>query len=286
MSGLIFPPLKKKPKAVPRDTPPPKRKHISWSQLSMFTRCGEQYRRRYVCGEVRPPSVAMIVGSATHASIEKHMISKLPNNIPISLAEAKDTAHDSLNERWDQGVGLTEFEGKNQLLVRGESADMAVALAELHYTDLAPFIQPAHVERPWRIAVRDAGYDVIGYIDIQETTGRLRDTKTSSRTPKQEKADSSDQLTMYALASKALDGKIPTLTLDTLVKLKRKPKAVVLDTARSQADLDVLLRRIAVFLTALRKGVFPPASRDDWVCSRRWCGYYDSCPYVNGKVVI
>lgn len=53
------------------------KKHLSFSQISKYLKCGEQYRRAYIEHERLPPNVSMIVGSAIHYSqevSEKHAI--------------------------------------------------------------------------------------------------------------------------------------------------------------------------------------------------------------------
>lgn len=41
-------------------------KYLSVSQLDTFTRCGEQFRRRFMEGECIPPGIAARIGSGVH----------------------------------------------------------------------------------------------------------------------------------------------------------------------------------------------------------------------------
>ena len=44
---------------------------VSSTRMGMLSRCGEQFRRRYVEHDIVPPGVALIVGSAVDRSVTK-----------------------------------------------------------------------------------------------------------------------------------------------------------------------------------------------------------------------
>lgn len=248
--------------------------HISSSQLSMMSRCGEQYRRRYILKERFPPGIALIVGSATHVSIETNMKHKIESGELLPTEAVQESARDAVNERWDkEGVFLDDAEkGQDERELRGGAVDLAVSLSTLHHTDLAPIIQPAHVEREWWLDIQGYGCQLTGKIDLQESQaaqGRIRDTKTAAKTPADGSADKNQQLTIYCLASKVLDGKLAPLAVDTLVKIKH-PKVKTEFTTRTEADFMPVLGRIEVMLLALERGVFLPTNPENWWCSERF----------------
>jgi hypothetical protein len=109
----------------------------------------------------------------------------------------------------------------------------------------------------------------------------LRDLKTKAKTPKENDADNSIQLTMYSMAVKVLDGVAPeSIHLDTLVDLKTGPKLDVQTTTRGPDDWKALMHLVVEVNTAIEKGVFLPTTPDNWVCSEKFCGYWkDVCPY-------
>ena len=260
--------------------------HLSISQLNMLSFCGEQYRRRYILGEKIPPGVSLLVGRATDNSVNANMSNKIDTGELISLEQAKDVARDSLNNEWDrEGVLLTDDEAKEGVKkVKGEAVDKSIRLSSLHYTDLAPIIKPTHVQRKWELDMKDYSIILIGYIDLQEGPKSIRDTKTAKKSPPDNAADTSEQLTMYALAAKILDGAIPErLYLDYLVDLKT-PKAVSRDTTRTETDFTPLFKRIEIALKILETGLFMPARHDHYLCNPNYCGYYRTCPYVRQSV--
>lgn len=255
---------------------------LSISALDMLSKCGEQYRRRYVAGEKIPPAVAMLVGRGVDKSVDRNLTSKIETKQLLPVEEIKDTARDTVVAEWDKGgVVLNEDEIRDGIkAVRAAAIDKAVRLSSLHATSAAPQIQPTHVQRKWTIELQGYPADLTGVIDIQEGSIAVRDTKTSAKSPREDEAHLSDQLTLYALAGKVLDGQPPAVVaLDYLVDTKT-PKHVVRESTRDNSDFRVMLRRVDTAMKAIDRGVFVPARQTDWWCSKRWCGYFDSCPYA------
>jgi hypothetical protein len=263
---------------------------LHWSQISMLCRCGQQFFYRYVQNIVKPPAVALIVGSATHKSIELNLKNKMDNKVLMDIDSVRAIAAEDVNNRWqNEGADLSgedeEDVGKGEKFIRGEAVDMAVSLASLHHKELAPAIEPIHLERKWDVAIDGFPCDLQGTIDCQEKC-RIRDVKTRKASPPAGLADRDEQLTMYALASKVLDGgQIPELAMDFLVKTKT-PKAKTQTTSRDQADFEPLLARIAAASKCIETGVFMPCSPDNWCCSKKFCGFWSMCTFVRHKVSV
>ena len=72
-------------------------KHLSISQLGMFQRCGEQWRRRYLDEEVFPPGIAARVGSGVHKAAEINFKSKMQTGEDMPLDAVQDAAAETLN---------------------------------------------------------------------------------------------------------------------------------------------------------------------------------------------
>lgn len=258
---------------------------LSISALDMLSKCGEQYRRRYIEGEKLAPAVAMLVGRGVDKSVDRNLNSKMTTDELLPIDEIQDTARDTVVAEWDQG-GVTLNADELALgikTVRAQAIDKAVRLSALHATVAAPRLQPTHIQRRWTVELRGYPRDLVGVIDIQEGSVAVRDTKTSAKSPRDDEAVLSDQLTLYALASTVLDGRPPEkVALDYLVDTKT-PKHVVRESTRDDADFRVMLRRIETAMAAIDKNVFVPARQTDWWCSRRWCGYFESCPYARQR---
>lgn len=258
------------------------RPQLHISAIDTLSKCGEMFRRRYIEKEIRPPGVSLITGTATHRSVQKNLTAKLETGVMLPEEAVCEIARDALNEEWDKGVFLDDEEkstGENA--ARGDAVDKAVRLSRLHRSSKAPSLTPTHVERQFVIELAGYPTDLAGCIDVQEGTACIRDTKTSKKSPSADTAEESDQLSMYAMAVRALDGRFPDrVALDYLVDLKREQKVVTLESTRTADDCAPLLRRVEIAVEAIEKGVFVPARQSDWWCNKRYCGYHDSCRYV------
>jgi len=139
-------------------------------------------------------------------------------------------------------------------------------------------------------AARD-GWDLVGEQDLVEGTGddkldvslpfAIRDLKTSKKSPQENAAKESEQLSVYSLASLVIDGALPSLVaLDYLVDLKRGVEYKPIFSAREQKDLLPTLNRIAAAVSGIQQGVFVPIVQGAWQCDPRYCGYFHQCRYV------
>lgn len=257
------------------------------SQMNMLSRCGEQYYRRYVKGEVIPPAVAMVTGTGTHRGVEENLRNKIATKgTLLPVAQVQQIAVDAFKAEWDRGVKLSEDEVSAGIdRVKGEAIDTVASLSALHHRELAPRIQPVHVERTFRLELPGYPLDLAGTMDIQEPR-TVRDTKTAAKSPPSDAADVSAQLTMYALAVKTLEGAAPEkVCLDNLVKTKT-PKVVVLESTRTDDDMRQFLQRVERSVEVIQKGAFTPADPSSWWCSKEWCGYHATCPFAAKRVQV
>jgi hypothetical protein len=94
---------------------------IHQSTLNMAFRCGEQFRRRYLLGEIIPPSIAATRGTALHKANEVNLRQKVATQVDLPVADLKDAARDSYVYNLRNGVFLSDEEipQKNQLINEG-----------------------------------------------------------------------------------------------------------------------------------------------------------------------
>jgi len=245
--------------------------HLSASALGMLARCGEQYRFRYVEGIKAPPGVQLVIGKGTHAAIERDLINKQHWGSLLPDDSIADYAADAARAAWEDDEPLVQ-EGDPD---KGGAVDTAVSLAQLHHRELAPAIEPVAIERGFLLELDGFPFDLMGFVDIEEK-GRIRDTKTSSKSPQADAADQSDQLTLYHLDAVTRGLPPPVVQLDYLVKTKT-PKAVSLTSKRGPEDHARFLRRVEAAAKVIEAGAFYPTGADSWACSARFCGYWSRC---------
>jgi PD-(D/E)XK nuclease superfamily len=212
-------------------------------------------------------------------------------------------------------------EGKSNEQILGEVKDKAVRLVTAHHAEIAPIVKPTATHRRFSLnmdkwlrerakkihaeaekmeikgfqkivhqqaaylnaAARD-GFDFVGEQDIVENDGTelvIRDVKTSKKSPSEDTAHKSNQLSAYAIASQVLDGKLPhSLKLDYLVDLKKSTKTMTLVTKRDEQQAMSYLNRIVNAIASIRSGIFVPAPDQAWWCDARYCGFHSICPHV------
>lgn len=258
------------------------------SSLDTLSACGIQFYRRYGLGEKLAPAVAMMVGTGVHASVRVNLEHKKDTGVMLSPDDVMDSARDEFVAEWNKTGPIETDEDVvvyGAAKVKAMGTDKAVRLAALHRQAIAPGIEdPTHLERQWVLDIEGFPYELAGAIDVTHRVedGKLyiRDTKTSGKTPNQNVAEESNQLSMYALALYRFEGSLPSgLALDYLIDNKT-PIAKTFKTTRDLSDFQPLMRRVEAATRIIESGNFMPAREDDWRCSKKFCGFWNSCEYV------
>lgn len=246
--------------------------YLSVTQLNMLTRCGEQYRRRYLLGQRRPPGVSQVIGKGTHAAGEKDLRSKLEWGELLEAEEVSDVAADATRRMWQEDEPVAEEGDPDQ----GGAVDEAVKLAGLYHAKVAPAVTPVAVERAFILELPDFGYDLMGVVDVEEPT-KIRDTKTSAKAPSGNPAERDLQGELYTLEAR-VRGKETSFVMDHLIR-GRTPRYIASEARYTDADHRSFLLRVEAAAAMVQAGAFPPADPKSWACSPRWCGYWDSCAW-------
>lgn len=264
----------------------PVKPHLSVTQLELFAKCPEAYRRRYVEKESRPPGIALIRGSSVHTAAEHNMRQKMTSRQDMRPADVVEVADVAFRQRLNEGgvaLNLEErIRGLNVITL--ETRDTIARLARLHAITQSPDYQPVEVEDPILVTLPNSTRDLKCVIDVVDERGRVIDFKTAGKSPSRSDADTSIQLTAYHLARQAKTGVAPTgLRLDVTVDGAESQRRVVLETTRTMDHVAALGARFMATTKAIEAGSFPPAAVGCWWCSKRFCGYFDTCSFVRGQ---
>lgn len=251
---------------------------LSPSKINTFERCQLQYRYRYLEERIKLPGVALVIGTSTHKAIEANLLNKLETGELLPEDVVTDVARDCLEKEWHAGVQIDPDEPTT----RGAAIDEAVELSRVHHQQVAPGVEPVHVERPFGVQV-SSDIRLTGHIDVQEAAA-IRDTKTINKTPGEIKGEHWVQSQLYAVGALVNDQKLPErIKIDYLVKLKKEKKAVTLEAEVNEQTAQRALDRLAitsrVIVRAIESGDFMPAPADSWACTEKWCGYFNECPF-------
>lgn len=269
------------------------RGYLSISQVNMYLRCAKQYEFRYVHNEKDPPSAPMIAGTCGHNALELTHHHIVNEGVPAETEEVAARFSDLWEEKKSDVVNWKDADA-------GKIKDVGIHLVKLYNEQEAPGVHPQvdkdgkrGIEKRFDITV--AGVPMMGFIDLIEdrvsilsdaerelferkgvrvdlgTHPAVIDFKFKSKSMSQSDADSALQLTLYSLATQ-----IPSVRFDQLISTK-KPKIRKMVSVRSRADhlwLAEITKEVAKAITA---GVFPPCEPSSWICSKKWCGYWDKC---------
>lgn len=265
----------------PKAPEAPKKPYISPSQINLYTKCGEAWRRRYIKKEIVPPGVAMVKGTSVHKGAELNFKQKIETRQDLKLKEVVDYSVASFETTiMTDGLLLNQEEtliGRSKVV--GSAKDETAKLSKLYIEESAPLYQPKHVEVTARIPLPSSSHDLLSIADVITEHDEVIEYKTGKRWS-QEKADNEPQLTFQAVTFRALTGRDPKrIRVENLVN-NIKPVRNPVDTTRNADDYQALINRINAVLDGINKNVFAPANPGGWWCAKNWCGYWSTCPYV------
>lgn len=284
------------------------RLQLHQSGLALFGRCGEAFRRRYVVGETHPPREYLIVGRGADRAIEHDLRNKIKTGKLLSAATIEQIAVDVVERDFMGDVDLNgEYVSKGT--AREYAMRRAIDMSLFSHRNLTPTIHhPKAVQVPWSIrldgilaqrGLPGMKIDFVGTPDVHEWLFQfsddepsgiaIRDVKTSRRSPSEDACDSRHwiQLTSYALGMKVMENRWPDrVQVDYLVQLKKGIEHKSVMGLRTDYDAAGVFNRLENLAWHMKAGVYAPAPRDHWMCSHKWCPFYDSCPYVKNAHTI
>ena len=252
------------------------------SSILMYVRCGEQYRRRFIENEVRPPGIRLHRGSGVHAGSKLNFRQKVESHEDLSSSDIIDCSIAAYDERVKtEGVTLAPDEKSRGLgLIVGEERDRVWRLSELYADDFAPVIQPVSVEQTIEAEFPAQGFKLRGTLDLKDKRQIVVDIKSSVKKRSKGEQHKDFQLTMYSALDFILNKKMPAgAELVILVDKKSGAEVQVLPTTRTAEDFEAWYRYILTVHDGITKGVFTPTDKRNWWCGPKWCGYWSDCIY-------
>lgn len=268
-----------------KDTP-----HTSYSRLNDFDRCTFRYMLKYELGIRSPANVNMARGSAGHTTLEVNAKHKIKTGEDLSLEEIQDR----FNKQFDVEMMNVEELEADPNITRDETQKI---LAE-YMTKEAPLVKPLAVELKFEIPVEKESEDqedvppILGFIDviqrrIDTNQSEMLDRKFPSQKPRnsQDKADISDQITVYDMALTAAGTPTDLIGFENYVpptktikpRIERFYRSPSLMTPEARVTRHARLRyKLRSMYAIIRQGIFRPVD-DPAVCNgcevRRMCQY-------------
>jgi RecB family exonuclease len=243
--------------------------HLSASSIDTFLRCPQQWAYRYVDGLKRPPSIAIVQGSSLHKAAEHNYAYKVETHEDLPTEEVLDVCRDAFLK---ESEAVEDWEDSKPSV----ALDETIGITTAYQTELAPSVQPVHVEREIVLTDDSWRYPILGYTDVEDDS-RVIDIKTAGKKKSQSDLDSSLQGGIYLLHRHRAG--LPE-NMDWHVAVKAKTPSVQV-ISRQRVDHVHTVRFVArvqeAIDVALKSGVFAPALPGSWHCSERFCGYWSIC---------
>lgn len=259
----------------------PLTEHVSFSQLNMFLRCGEQYRRRYVQGEIISPSASLIRGKGCHKSMEKNWTQKVETRKDLPV----EAISDYFSDYWDIHRYLIawnedDLQDESPKKAAARFKDSGIQLLQVFHQEQAPNCQPVTVEDEFTVEFKDSYPPLIGIIDRIDEGDIIAEEKFVSKSPSKDDVLTDIQLTNYDLGFRQKYKRKPKKLKKQWAVNTKIPKTVIQEAEpRDDETITRYLFRLQSFMDALQKGIFLPATNSSWWCSDKWCGYWKTCKF-------
>ena len=252
----------------------------------MWLRCPRQYDFRYWQGiKIRPVGV-MIQGSAYHetvASYYKNKMKKMPV-MEFELSSDKimtsDWIEDTFSTSWESKLRgkITEKDADELELAPeeinwegaepGRVKDQGIKLVKSYIYNIGKAIEPIKVEE--KVEMDFGSFVYVGYPDV-ETERNIIDHKIKSRMMSQQEADRDLQPISYLMLRNKRD-----FAYHIIIRSDKPREPVIVETRREVEDIEWWRRQVGLYVAAMDTGIAPP-NPTSWLCSPKWCGYWDLC---------
>lgn len=258
--------------------------HISFTQLNMLLRCGEQYNRRYIKREILAPSGSQVRGRSAHKAEEKNFVQKIETSSDLPIEAVKDFFSDEWEKnKYEIAWTDEELSGESPTKIEGKYKDTGIALVEVYHVQLAPSAIPVAVEDKFTVHFEGGYPDLTGIIDRIDEGDQVIDLKFMSKSPSEGDAAKDVQLVAYDLGYRQTRKKKPSILRKEYAVSTKTPKTITQEIPPHEDErIDRLLFSLERAIEAIQKGVFLPAALGSWVCSPKWCGYYPTCKVRQG----
>lgn len=190
------------PTLAPGDWPTILPQHLSASSLTMYVRCREQWRARYLEGRKQPPKGYQLWGTADSRAAEHNFRQKIQSHQDVPVAEVEEAFAVAVDELVDEAGGESQVEWDDGSPSAASVKDAGVKLAAAYHEKAAPLVQPVGVEQRIEIVVPDVAVPVVGYLDV-ETADVVVERKTAKQKFQQGRpsGDYTAQARVYQLAT-------------------------------------------------------------------------------------
>ncbi len=241
--------------AIPNSIFDGEKVHLSVSQAASLINCPLDFYYKFILRAPESPTPSTSYGTVLHGLIEQINKSLLPDGESVELEQLKR----ELAANWNK-AGYASKQQERRAFAQANST-----LERIFNSRLGARI-PKYIEEPFTAELLDEGVVLRGRFDVafdDENGTEIRDYKSGTKVNDDEKAkkraQSSIQLTMYALAWQVTHGKLPdNLTLDFI------DTGFIGSVKKTERGITTLRGKLAVAATHVRNHDFPLGSQHDY----------------------
>ena len=181
-------------------------------------------------------------GKALHAALEHNYRQKITSRIDLPASELVPVFNASFDKEL-KAIGESMTDAVENMRLQGEE------MLYEYLKQIAPFIQPSHVEMKFQIDLQSIGVTILGFLDLITEDEIIVDHKTVGTSTWQTWSkcyvDNLVQLTVYSLAYRKLFNKAERgVRIDLLKRLKGGTTFSQIESRRTDGDVMVLINLI------------------------------------------
>jgi hypothetical protein len=260
-------------------------KHLSASQITMFQRCPEQWRQRYLLGKIERPGAALVWGAADHFAHEQNFRQKITSHTDLDIGDVKDAFAAGFEKAIDRNGGTSE-------IVWGDDdpadiKDKGVLLVEAYHRQVSPTVQPTQVEQRFEARIPGVPVPVVGFIDVETDVAGIERKTAKAKTTTVKPGWRIQGLLYQSVIRKPVDWHVSvkkktpgvyTPATDIGLRLDANPAIIAATAHLVKNAADTL---VAFYTTFGPDEPWPGAITHDWACS--YCGFRKSCAWWAGQ---
>lgn len=250
------------------------------SQVTTYLSCSAKYRFQYIDEIKTSKPLVFAFGTSIHSALKKNYTQKIQSETDLPVDEVVQEFSDVF-ETEKQDVDRIE------LIAEPDSKDIGVSMVRNYQKTISPSVQPEYVEEPLSATWVGVKYGMKGTPDILTQNVIVKDHKTSKRKYAEPKFSHKIQGTAYKMMFNALFEKmelskrVAGIEFDLFIKNK-KPEIVTQTISESEKLVLGIFQKVG---EAIDKGVADIPNRESFLCTRRFCSFWEICEKTYGGTV-
>ena len=244
------------------------------SEINSYLKCSAEYMFQHIEKIRTPNKLVLAFGTSVHEALARNYRQKIETKFDLPAEDVVETFADNFD------LGAADVETMDILEPIGQVKDRGVRLVDKYQKEVAPRIQPLHVERTMMAQFAGYDYGVKGTVDLIDDDNNLIDHKTTHKNHKDIWPGYRRQLSQYALLIAANKEPLKDTRLDILVATETPE----IHHYKVEPDLEHTLALLQNVGEGIKHGIFIP-NRDSFLCSRRQCRYWEACEKRYGGTI-